>query len=332
MSGAIKFINLKYNLIISINSFSNSVIGVFLAALWIRVNDFASFLIRYADCVLIFHNDDVMNELTRIKPKPTTGKKLISISLDEMNDYIFYSIANLFHPLTFGTEERVSRGKAKCTIRTENYAGIKKVDIKLCKFGSHKSGGAGREADSTKGNTVKETSQRCKNTKSHYINSIYNKGKIKTHITVGQKEAGLCRTDIEAVTDRVDEFDYHEEHKNNTNKLDNFYEYLVVNDNMKFISCKHKHSNQYTSEYFPLLKSLVLDQPRCDHDGNKYKVCAMLLSARGEFAKAVAYNEKEILNFLKSKTQFGKNCNGNLDIITSKCYPRLRNSPLHCFH
>ena len=291
-----------------------------------------NFLIRYADCVLLFHNDDMMNELTRIKSKLTTGKKTIGISLDEINDYVCYSIANLFHPITLGFEERVSHRKAKHTTRTENYAGSKRIDIKPCNFDIHKTAGVNVEADSIKGNANKETSLKCRNTKSFFTDPTCNKRKIKVHLDVSHKEAGLCRTDIEAVTGMVDDFGYFEEDKNSTNKLDNFYEHLVVNDHMKFISCKHKHSRQYTSEYFPLLKSLVLDQPRCDHDGNKYTVGEMLLLARGEFAKAVAYNEQEILNFLTSKTQFGRNCNGNVKIITSKWYPRLRNSPLHCFY
>ena len=260
--------------------------------------------------MLLFHNDEVMNELRKAKSKSTGGKRLETVSLDEINNYICYNILDLFHPLAYEYEEKISFGKTKYATETA-ITESEKLDMKPSKISSQIVAGFPKTAEGviSKTNNIHGSITRS------YIDLSHKKQKTKAFIGDRQRDTDLTRTDKRSLIGKFDEMDLCEEANNQSDK---FHQRLGVHHHMKFISCKQKHTRQFSSEYLPLLKSLIHDQPKCDHDGNKYIVGAMLLSARGQFAKVIAYNEHDILNYLRSRTLLRRGCEKHVSITTSK--------------
>ena len=187
----------------------------------------------------------------------------------------------------------------------------RKADLKV-----HKTTGLKEKTDLISNND--DFLQKCRATGSSPSNASYNRKKNTLSCDVSQKEKDPLGSDVKAVAGKLTEVSYYGKEIDTIDDSTSIYEHLVVNHHMKFVSSKHRHSRQFTSEYLPLLKSLMSEQPKCDPDGKKYKTSAMLLSARGELAKVIAFNDHEIVNFVRKRTCFGNSCDDNLTIITSK--------------
>jgi len=272
--------------------------------------------------VLLFHNDEVMTELRKATSKSTSGKRIETVSLDEINDYICYNILDLFHPLAPEYEEKISFGKTKYTTET-TITRSKKLDMKPSAISSHIMTGFPKTAEAvlSKSNSMESGIQ------GSCIDILHNKQKAKALIGIRQRDPDFIRTDKRSVIGKFDEMDLCEKEEA-SNQSHTFLQHLTIDHHMKFISSKQKHTRQFSSEYFPLLKSLMLDQPKCDHDGNKYSVHAMLLSARGQFAKVIAYNEHDVLSYLRDRTLFRRGCDKHVSITTSFLPATSYNAPL----
>ena len=270
-----------------------------------------------------------MNELTKLMPAPSIGKRTTGVTLDDINDYICYGIADLFHPSTLAYEQ--SMAKDTWENKDELYAKTKdaktreahsrsKWDNKKTLFNEgNNTTGLKKKSEVFKRGTYADFYQDPNKLCISNTDSIISKRKSKNHSGVSSEEKSFVKQEMKAVISKFEELECFESQKSINDKNKKIYEQLAIQKGMKFVSCKHKHSRQFTTEYMPLLKTLLSDQQRYDVDGMKYKVGAVLLSARGEYSKVVSYEEEKIEKFLRSKQAFRKSFDGNTNILASKC-------------
>lgn len=273
------------------------------------------FTFRYADCILMFHNDELMHQLTKILKKPSGGQKLPKITLEDMNDYICYNIADIFHPFVLMPQQMLDKHqpniKPKSHKLSESVGDNRNQPRRICERTKLRKGGY----DFTAAKDADYVSKLGKMTLSHSLEEKEHKVSYSDDVTSGK---GFAVTDSGKNHKEKDSFGKLGALNSTGNKV---FQDLVMNQNMKFLSCKQKHSMQFTTDYKSVLKSLIMEERRLGHDGSKYKLSALLISARGEYAKTISCDEGAVIQFLKSNSAFGDVLYGNVNILTSKCMP-----------
>lgn len=273
------------------------------------------FLPRYTDFVLIFHNDEVMNQLMKTARKPGFGQ----VTLDEINDYICYHIMDMFHPFALLPQEARPKVGKKTTLKKRAGTHSKyDVDQKADKKSTKGPFTRGTELETETGNIAILGSHMVSQFGTMELSDTFNKknGRGKTCLSSDFLPAGCTENRMEAAIEDNENTGFFGK-GSPSDATDNVFKQLVVNESMKFVTCKQRHSKKFTTEYKPLLNSIISDLPRHSCDGNRYKTIAVLLSGRGEYAKVIKYEESEIAKLMESRLFFGPGFDGSLNIHAS---------------
>ena len=315
---------------------------------------FLFFNSRFADCVLIFHNDDIMNNLMGSTVRPGSKADSQKVSIEQMNESICFSIANLIHPVSFdgsvysemlSPEEGSSCERCKaCTLKAttksngifspeqrgptsappgfEEEQNFSKLSEKLKKS---------RISETTCPSSVVKEKRRTalqEESKSRSFDSSVLKNKRENFPTRKEqlaKSPGCDRNTRvpctcsrrSAIADR-DETDAIENTSNyDASSSSNILQHLTPLPNLKFVSSIEKRTKTITTDYKPVLMSLLRELPKSDPFGNKYKNAAATLVARGNCAKVFQYECDAVVNMVNKKLPFCSDVKAGL--LTSKC-------------
>lgn len=278
-----------------------------------------AFILRYADCVLIYHNDEVLNNLLKSSTTTKSTAKEIPVTLNEMNDYICFNVASFLHPFSHQPMLQISRkisGKLDHNLKGTKYASNITKSSKIASDG--------------KETKTPQSQTRIANINKEKVDGINLreglKQKLKNiHIddeTV--KFSGNEKTSSSSDTARsFQHFTARQLDKETSSGAnENILNSMVLNNKLKFISSIQRHSKKISSDYKPMLSSIIKEWPTINNEGNKYKNVATALMVHGECCKVFDFNRDEIITKLKRQFVFGHGFENNVFLCTSKyaCY------------
>eukprot|EP00794_Sanderia_malayensis_P017682 gene17682-19447_t len=220
-----------------------------------------AWLQRFADSVMLFHNDDLMHEVMRSSRVSAPGRQSNKISLDEMNECACYCIGNLLYPFSrepgtlrlstplLKAQQRESRFVSQRGCQTDAKSRTVKIRKEI----------PGRGGNST-----------CSsNDKARDIHSCFDACSLE---------------DSDPVEDWI-----------------RLLEYLTPNNRLKFIASYPKRSKAVSTDYKKTLLSLLRDVPKSDPLGSRFKNAATCLVARGECFKSFEYERRNVIDTIRQK-------------------------------
>eukprot|EP00795_Rhopilema_esculentum_P013533 gene13533-4418_t len=288
---------------------------------------------RYADCVLLFHNDEVMNHSVSISGVPKVTQKGSLATLSDINDYICYNVASLFYKLPYDYQQLLSKAETK---KTENKCFVGQT--------STRSGSQRLETGVTTGDLQKITSKANRLSAKMTTMSIHKhtKRSNKTDYecmkndsnpirSTDRKMSHLSKNSCTSITSGNQDISANSGtsgmkiHRTDDDKQectatikDNILHLLTPNSKKKFIASLQKHSRRITSDFKPVLSSLIKNIVKKDQNGQNYINSSVVLIARGECSKALDFEKDKVLNYLKQNLVLEDQQNPYVDTIASE--------------
>ncbi len=287
---------------------------------------------------MIFHNDDLMNDILRSSGSAASKMQPRKVSIDQMNDSVCYCIANLLHPFSRDhAAQRLSTPLLKAQQRDVRFLSSSRIqrDVSNEKFKHSKAEQKHTSSEVTSTNAkIKGTkiesrkiAQDAGKSRKKVLNSdsvtsnrsnsdsVISKTKLKGNHTrkpasnksmreMPTKDAFSIREDDTDLFSYFDECSIEDTTSNYTEDWNEILRYLIPDKNLKFISSYQKRSRAITSDYKKILMSLLRDVPKTDLSGRKYKNTAAVLVARVECFKSFEYERNQVLQMMKEKLGF----------------------------
>ena len=275
-----------------------------------------------------------MNHFVSISGVSKVTQKGSLATLNDINDYICYNVASLLYKLPYDYQQLLSKEETKKTenscfasqtsTRSENQrleTGVRTGDLqkttsktnrlsaKMTTMSIHKhikrSNKTDYECMKNESNPIRSTDKKI----SHLSKNS------STSITSGNQDISANSSTFGMKTHRADDDKLE---STTTTIKDNILNLLTPNSKKKFIASLQKHSRRISSDFKPVLSSLIKNIVKKDQNGQSYTNSSVVLIARGECSKALDFEKDKVLNNLRQNLELEGQQNPYVDTIASE--------------
>ena len=265
---------------------------------------------------MIYHNDEVLNNLQKSSPTTKSTAKEIPVTLNEMNDYICFNVASLLHPFSQEPMLQISRkisGKLDHNLKGKKLASSIKKSSEMARDESETKNPQSRTQTADKANKkttdcIRMREEMGEKLRNFHVDDENVKFSRRWKTSSSRDTARSCEHFTESQLDQETFIGVNE----------NILNSMIPNDKLKFISSIQRHTKKISSDYKPTLSAIIKEWPAMNNEGNRYKNVATALMVHGECSKVFDFNSDEIITTLKRQFVFGDGFENNVFLCNSK--------------